>query len=993
MKKTMAFLALFCVCGASYGQKGKITGLVQDVTTGEPLIGATVLIGPGVGTVTDLSGNFSIEADYGDYSLAVSFVGFESFTQEIKLDRKLLVLKPAKLGTTTLTEVQVVADVARDRETPVAFTNVLPAQIEEELASQDIPMILNSTPGVYATQSGGGDGDARITIRGFSQRNIAVMIDGIPVNDMENGWVYWSNWFGLDAVTRTIQVQRGLGASKIALPSVGGTMNILTKGIDNAKSATIKQEVGVNGYTRTSLGITTGKMKNGFGITAAGSFKQGNGYVDQTFTKGYFYYLKAEKFLGKHLLSISAMGAPQSHGQRSYKIPIASYSNGYARDLFEGSDEAYQIMVDNNQGVIDDQSMYDQLAGIGIDKVAAENLASNFVDTIGGLDMGFKYNQHWGMLERRDVDANGDTIPGNEEVLHEKVNYYHKPQFIVKDFWTVNDKLTVSNMAYLSIGNGGGTSASKTIQGADGQLVWQGIYDANVFGTNLYSPIVPNYHTTERKATNIMRSSVNNHFWYGLLSVLSYQKNNYVKISGGLDLRSYKGEHYREVYDLLGGDYYVSLDDETSSQLQDYPTQIKRVGDKIAYNNDSYVNWGGIFGQVEYKKDNWSMFMSSSAMYSGYKRIDYFARKDLVLGDEVLEQALPYGGTLYHDGTNYITATPGATVYTSGDTVFVNNVGPNGPVSIINPISYTVDSEEARYATRDWLWKPGVTVKAGANYNLNEFHNVFMNMGYISKTPRFQNVIDFSNEYLENIKNEIITAVEIGYALRNAKSAVNVNAYVTKWKNKPETTYVADGDGGQVQFNIQGMEALHIGVETDAAFKIHPDFQIEGLISFGEWKWMSGDSGIVYDDNLDSIAFLDFDATGVHVGDAAQTQIAISARYELKNKLWLPKNRIYLKPRLTYFTRHYADFNPYTLQGNDKRTESWLMPSYYLLDIHSGYGFNMKDVRLDIRFSLLNALDHVYISDATNGGYFNAGTSNVFFGLGRRYNLSLKITI
>ena len=53
----------------------------------------------------------------------------------------------------------------------------------------------------------------------------------------------------------------------------------------------------------------------------------------------------------------------------------------------------------------------------------------------------------------------------------------------------------------------------------------------------------------------------------------------------------------------------------------------------------------------------------------------------------------------------------------------------------------------------------------------------------------------------------------------------------------------------------------------------------------------------------------------------------------------------------------------------------------------------MKDVRLDIRFSLLNALDHVYISDATNGGYFNAGTSNVFFGLGRRYNLSLKITI
>ena len=75
-----------------------------------------------------------------------------------------------------------------------------------------MPTLLNSTPGVYTTQQGGGDGDVRINIRGFSQRNVvAVMIDGIPMNDMENGWVYWSNWFGLDAITASMQVQRGLG--------------------------------------------------------------------------------------------------------------------------------------------------------------------------------------------------------------------------------------------------------------------------------------------------------------------------------------------------------------------------------------------------------------------------------------------------------------------------------------------------------------------------------------------------------------------------------------------------------------------------------------------------------------------------------------------------------------------------------------------------------------------------------------------------------------
>ena len=77
-----------------------------------------------------------------------------------------------------LEEAIVAADIAIDRKTPVAFTNVLPAQIQEELAGRDLPLILNSTPGVYATQQGGGDGDARVTIRGFDQTNLAVMVDG-----------------------------------------------------------------------------------------------------------------------------------------------------------------------------------------------------------------------------------------------------------------------------------------------------------------------------------------------------------------------------------------------------------------------------------------------------------------------------------------------------------------------------------------------------------------------------------------------------------------------------------------------------------------------------------------------------------------------------------------------------------------------------------------------------------------------------------------------
>ena len=58
------------------------------------------------------------------------------------------------------------------------------------------------------------------------------MINGVPVNDMENASVYWSNWAGLSDVTSAMQVQRGLGSSKLAIASVGGTINVITKSSD-----------------------------------------------------------------------------------------------------------------------------------------------------------------------------------------------------------------------------------------------------------------------------------------------------------------------------------------------------------------------------------------------------------------------------------------------------------------------------------------------------------------------------------------------------------------------------------------------------------------------------------------------------------------------------------------------------------------------------------------------------------------------------------------
>jgi outer membrane receptor for monomeric catechols len=890
--KSLLILIFVIFSTSVLAQDRDISGTVTD-EIGEPLIGVNVVYGPGLGAVTDINGEYNFKLAPGEYDLTVSYVGFEPQSRHITITDKNLFVN-FKLKTITLNEVEVVGDVAKTRETPVAFSNVSPVQIEEQLAAQDIPLILNATPGVYATAAGGGDGDARINIRGFNQRNVAVMLDGIPVNDMENGWVYWSNWFGLDAVMRYTQVQRGLGASKLAIPSVGGTINIATKGIDNKKGISLKQEVGSDGYLRTTLGLTTGRLANGWGVTFAGSYKRGNGWVDQTWTKGWFYFLRVDKEVGKHLLSVTAMGAPQEHGQRSYKKYIATFDTEYA-----------------------------------LESGMTEDFINNLKENGLPVNQGLRYNPNWGYLSRTYI-TDTDTIYPGTEATSTANNFYHKPMFSLRDFWSVNEKLYISNILYLSLGNGGGQSFSTTPE-----------YDTTTWQQNLQKQynanlnLIPPYFNSTKLSSNIMRNAMNNHFWLGLLSTFDYSLNKSLSISGGLDLRTYKGEHYREVADLFGGNYY--LDDGNQNENND--TTKKYVGDKIGYHNDALVRWGGVFAQLEYMRGNLTTFINLTASMSGYKRVDYF---------------LPY---------------------------------PSGESS----------NETA------WKYIPGFTVKAGANYNLSESMNVFINMGFISKAQRFNNVYDRTNTLFRDIKNEQVRAIEVGYSYVHSRFTLNANTYYTSWLNKPaDRAMSVDIDGEFYSVNINDMNARHMGVELEFAWRILDNLTFESLLSLGDWIWTSADTARIYDDNGQQIGVRPFDARGLYVGDAAQFQNRESLRWEIIRGL-------YASGSFTWFGKHYAEFNPLdydpvnypaSFDENGDPKQSWKIPNYYVVDIHAGYSWWIKKIGFQLRGSIINLLDSKFITDAqnndpylTHSSGFDANSAGVFMGMGRRFNLSLRISL
>lgn len=892
---------------AAFSQKTTISGVVRDGQTMETLIGANVIVGAGVGTITDFDGRFMLEVSPGDYELKVSYVGYLEYSKKVTVGNKSLTFD-IKLETLVLDEVSVVADVARARQTPIAFTNVLPAKIEEQLAGRDIPMILNSTPGVYATQQGGGDGDAKITLRGFNQRNVAVMIDGIPVNDMENGWVYWSNWFGLDAVTRTLQVQRGLGASKLALPSVGGTINIITKGYDTKQEGKFSQEIDLEGKYRSSIGFTSGKLKNGWSFTLAGSRKWGMTWVENTKTEGWFYYAKIDKRWNNHISTISAMGAPQQHDQRSYKLPIAVYSGKMAEKLnieLKGRTTSDTTL----------RSMYPF------------------------YDMGINYNQHWGYLYRNAENWNESHTQrvidstSKREVLNEKVNIYHKPQFSIRDFWNINDKLTISNIIYLSIGKGGGVGMYNSFKNAYqplitpwvlnsespefGQLNWQKLYQQNsTFEQNPFDTTVHHSFPSD----NFLIIAKNEHFWYGYVGTVNYKINNLLEFSGGLDLRSYEGIHYKEVYDLIGGDYY-----ELADNLNDPASYVKHKGDKIEYYYNGYVKWKGFFSQVEYKGPIYSAFLNITGAQSQYKMKNFF-----ILNQKESPWKKIYGGT----------------------------------------------------------------IKGGFNFNLNEKSNIFINMGYLSKARDYNYFfVGRSAEFSKNIKNEIVKAVELGYSLNYNSFNINFNLYSTNWQNKAARD-ISYNNGEGVGY-IPGLDAKHKGIEIDFTYTPIKKLEVKGIISVGDWKWDTyvKDLVIYTTNTTNPLDTIDFDCRNIHVSEGAQTQLSGNVRYQIIKGL-------YVMSEITYFSRYYSEFTPETLSPTGEPTDSWIVPEYFIVDLHSGYSWRPKSydkIKMSIKLNFLNVLNTLYISDAVNndsnhplngwkinsgtiGTTYDANSATVFFG-------------
>ena len=955
-KRSYMFLASFLLPLSLFAQM-TVSGTVSDAATGNALPGANVVVeGTDLGAAAAGNGSYTIANVPAGATITASMIGYTSSSATAAATVNFALEATA----IQLSALEVLASRA-DESTPVAYTTVTKAEMEFRLGSQDIPMSLNTTPSVYATHQGGGAGDARINVRGFNQRNVAVMINGVPQNDMENGWVYWSNWDGVGDATSSIQMQRGLSAASLATPSIGGTMNIITDPTAASRGGRFKTEIGAGGFMKGTFNYNTGLIGEKMAFSTTIVRKIGDGVIDKTWTDAWAYYFGASYQMNDaNRFELYAIGAPQRHGQNLYKQNLGAYDSKFAADV-----EGYDTEALGEDGKFRDEG---EAGGVEFGRLFNQNWAP--------ISSSYSGQQYWYMYGDRTVDRH------DPDFLNERENFFHKPLVNLNHFLTISDNMKLSTVVYWSGGSGGGTGTYGKIptMDADGNLGdddykfyygrgpwvrdWNTLVSYNSGSEDTVyvdkSALVRTHGNGENQSVGILRNSINRQSTIGAISKLNMDVSEDFKVQVGLDWRSAAIEHAREVRDLMGGDYYWDKANDNFDDNDDpdapHNTGGHRVGlgDIIAYHNETTVDWLGYFAQGDFNSGPLSLYGMVGWSQIKYSYEDHFAADSI--WDEV-------------------------------DSVMV---------------------EQDNFVEADAIG--AIQFKTGFWYDVNDNMSLFANFGQVEKPPIMDNVIYYDGTVASNPANERFQSYEAGATFSAENIAVKASVYNTLWRDRNLTKAVTSGQGSSGDTDViflTGVNQNHSGIEVEALAQLTPMLSINGAISIGDWEFVGDASGNYQQDEFDSTGQVigqittayDYALDGLKVGDMPQTATVVGVTLT-------PVSGLRAQISYKMYDDNYSDWGPSAREysGDDAdadRAQVWRAPRYSKMDVHVTYDLpSIAGTNIQAFAHIFNALDDVYVQDAVDHSQYNsygdkvhaAHNAEVFLGSPRYFNAGLSVT-
>ena len=286
--------------------QNSIEGKVLNSETQQPLSGASITIkNTSFNANSSADGTFKISGlKSGTYVLQVSYVGFKTLETNVTTGKQpyQIILQPNIF----LSDEVIVSATRANANAATTLKNLDKAAIEKNNYGQDLPYLLNQTPGVVVySDAGAGVGYTGLRIRGSDATRVNVTINGIPYNDTESQGTYWVDLPDFASSVDNIQIQRGVGTSTNGAGAFGASLNVQTTTRQDTAYAEINNSAGSYRTLKNTLKLGTGLIDGKWSFDGRLSRIVSDGYIDRASSNLKSYFLTGAYYGKTSLLRLN----------------------------------------------------------------------------------------------------------------------------------------------------------------------------------------------------------------------------------------------------------------------------------------------------------------------------------------------------------------------------------------------------------------------------------------------------------------------------------------------------------------------------------------------------------------------------------------------------------------------------------------------------------------------------------------------------------------
>jgi hypothetical protein len=705
-------------------------------------------------------------------------------------------------------------------------------------------------------------GAVRFRIRGYDADLFNTFINGSPMENLDNGFTPYGQWGGLNDVLRNRESTSGLKSTTFGYGDLGGLTNFDTRASHQRKQTSINYASSNRNYTnRIMLTHSTGLNDKGWAFSFSGSRRWADeGFTDGTYYNGWSFFVGVDKrFNDRHLLSFVAFGTPTENGRQGAST---------------------QEMLD-----IAGTNYYNPYWGYQNGKKRNASIAKSF-QPVGVLTHDWKISDKTSLVTAASITYGKRSTTGLDwyNAADPRPDYYrYLPSYQLDPVYANQLREVMAN------------DINKR------QINWDGLYTTNYNSFDVVhnaGGILGN-DVSGKRSHYIIEDRIINTTKYNFNSTLNSSVTENISFTAGITYQSQNNHYYKEVDDLLGGDFYVDVNQfaERDFPTNPYagqndmnnPTRVVKEGDKFGYNYDLNIKKGSVWLQGVFKFRKVDVFVATEHTYTSFFR---------------------YGNVktgLFPD----------------------NSYGKSATYNFYNS-----------------------SIKGGLTYKIDGRNYIFANGSYGSRAPFFENAFlaPRTRDYVqENLKSEEMLSVEGGYVMNAPKLKIRATGYYTQFKNQLNVlTFYNDDFKNFVNYALSNIGKVHAGLELGVEAKLYKGLSINAAAAIGQYTYNTRQSATVTADN--SITVLEKN-TVVYTKDfyvpTPQQAYTIGLDYR-SPKFW------FINVNFNYFDKMYLDFNPIRRtesavsgvpEGSDlmhRIIDQTQLKSQYTLDAFAGYSWLMN---------------------------------------------------